>query len=414
MSLSASPRPVLSICEGASVPRPGAGPSGEDGDVRKIIKWGGAIGMVFALVGCGLPDVVGPTTRPSSNPPVALTQDAAPSALVAVLNGSAFGPALSGLVRDTARLSEDLTVLQAGVPPVTVLSSASPPPPAVVVAGRPTAPGGDETSYQAAQYASRLKRWRDEVTAGRRTEAARIRGALSAWLRGLGLRARTARLADPPGVEGSLVAESSAAASVLAGLEEETGDVFGSRRVIVLYTGDLAARPPAGELTGDTVLVVTPFLPTAAAASAAQADLLAAGATEAAVVGPEVTGTRLAALVSAAQSQGGRHESVSAPMLFANDSATLSPRAVAQLTALMPQLRGAGVTVVINGFASTPGTAMANYMLSYDRAAMVAFFLKSRGGPASSLIIVGHGASDRVASGSSGQNRRVTVVIEKS
>ena len=84
-------------------------------------------------------------------------------------------------------------------------------------------------------------------------------------------------------------------------------------------------------------------------------------------------------------------------MLFANDSAILSPSAVAQLTALLPRLRGAGVTAVINGFASTPGTALANYTLSYDRAAMVASFFESRGVPASSLIIVGHGASDPVA-----------------
>jgi outer membrane protein OmpA-like peptidoglycan-associated protein len=382
--------------------------------VRTIIKWGGAAGIALGLAGCGLPGIGGPATAPSIGPPVTITQDTAPSALVAVLNGATFGPALSGLVDATARMREDLAVLQAGAPPETILGSASPASPTVTVAGRPAAPGGDETSYQAAQYASQLKRWREEVAAGHRTEATRVRGALSAWLRGLGLQARTARLGDPPGAAGSLAAESAAAASVLAGLEEETGNVFGGRRVLVLYTRDLAGRPATGELAGDTVLVVTPFLPTAAEASAAQADLLAAGAAEAAVVGPEVTGGQLAALVSGALNQGGRHESVSAPVLFPNGSAALSPRAVAQLTTLLPQLRATGVTAVINGFASTPGTALTNYTLSYDRAAMVASFLESHGIPASSLIIVGHGASDLVAPGSSGQNRRVTVVIEKS
>jgi len=44
---------------------------------------------------------------------------------------------------------------------------------------------------------------------------------------------------------------------------------------------------------------------------------------------------------------------------------------------------------------------------------MVASFFEARGIPATSLIIVGHGASDLVAAGSSGLNRRVTVVIEK-
>jgi outer membrane protein OmpA-like peptidoglycan-associated protein len=142
-------------------------------------------------------------------------------------------------------------------------------------------------------------------------------------------------------------------------------------------------------------------------------NLLAAGAAQAAVVGPEVTGPQLAALVSADLGQGGIHESASAPVLFANDGAALSPSAVAQLTPLLPQLREAGVTAVINGFASTPGTALANYTLSYDRAAMVASFFESHGISASALIIVGHGASDLIAAGSSGANRRVTVVIER-
>ena len=235
---------------------------------------------------------------------------------------------------------------------------------------------------------------------------------MSAWLRGLGLSARAGRLADPPGSAGGLAAESADAASALAGLEEEDGNVFGDRRVLVLFTGDLAGRPQAGELTDNTVLVVTPFLPTAAAASAAQADLLAAGAVQAAVVGPEVTGAQLAALVSVGLSQGGRHNFVSTPVLFANASAVLSPRAVAQLTALLPRLRGTGVTAVINGFASTPGAAEMNYTLSYERASAVAAFFEAHRIPAASLIIVGHGADNPVTSGGSGLNRRVTVVIE--
>ena len=183
--------------------------------------------------------------------------------------------------------------------------------------------------------------------------------------------------------------------------------------MVVLYTHDLASRLPTGELSGDTVVVITRSLLSVAAASAAQVNLLAAGAAQAAVVGPEVTGPQLAALVSADLGQGGIHESASAPVLFANDSAALSPSAVAQLTPLLPQLREAGVTAVINGFASTPGTALANYTLSHDRAAMVACFFESHGIPASALIIVGHGASDLIAVGNSGANRRVTVVIER-
>ena len=379
--------------------------------MRKIIQWGGAVSVAVALAGCGPLDVGGPAAAPSTGPPVTITQDVAPSALLAVLNGPTFGPALSGLVNATARPRENLTVLQAGTPLQSVLSSAAPSPPAVVVAGLAT-PGKGATSYLSAQYASRLKYWRGVVAAGQRAEASQTRDEVSAWLRGLGLSARAGRLADPPGSAGGLAAESADAASALAGLEEEDGNVFGDRRVLVLFTGDLAGRPPAGELTDDTVLVVTPFLPTAAAASAAQADLLAAGAVQAAVVGPEVTGAQLAALVSVGLSQGGRHDSVSTPVLFANASAVLSPRAVAQLTALLPRLRGTGVTAVINGFASTPGAAEMNYTLSYERASAVAAFFEAHRIPAASLIIVGHGADDPVTSGGSGLNRRVTVVIE--
>jgi outer membrane protein OmpA-like peptidoglycan-associated protein len=382
--------------------------------VRKIVQWGGAVTLAAALAACGPLDVGGPDAAPSAGPPIMITQDVAPSALLAVLNGPAFGPALTGLVNATARARENLTVLQAGSPPTSVLSSAAPAAPTVVVAGRPAGPGKGATSYLSAQYAGRLKRWRGAVAAGRRAEATQTQDAVAAWVRGLGLAGRTGRLADPQGATGSLAAESADGASALAGLEEEDGNVFGGRRVLVLYTGDLGGRPPAGELTGLTVLVVTPFLPTAAAASAAQADLLAAGAAQAAVVGPEVTGAQLAALVSADLSQGGERDSVSAPVLFGNASAALSPKAAAQLSTLLPRLRGAGVTAVINGFASTPGTAEMNYTLSYERASAVAAFFEARGVPADSLIIVGHGAGDTVASGASGLNRRVTVVIETS
>ena len=381
--------------------------------MRKIIQRAGTAGLAFALAGCGLLGAPGTATAPAAGPPVSISQDTPPSALVAVLESAASGPAISALVNATVRSSEELTVLRAESPPKIILSSASPPPATVVVPGKPTAPRGDQTSYQAAQYANRLKHWRGEVTAGKNAEAAQVRDSLAAWLRALSLAAKIGQLTDPAGPAASLATESAAAASALAGLAEEHGNVFGSRRVVLLYTDDLASRPPAGELSGDTVVVITRSLPSVAAASAAQVNLLAAGAAQAAVVGPEVTGPQLAALVSADLGQGGIHESASAPVLFANNSAALSPSAVAQLTVLLPQLREAGVTAVINGFASTPGTALANYTLSFDRAAMVASFFESHGIPASALIIAGHGASDLISAGNSGANRRVTVVIER-
>jgi outer membrane protein OmpA-like peptidoglycan-associated protein len=381
--------------------------------VRKIIQRVGTTGLAFTLAGCGLLGAPGTATAPAAGPSVSISQDTPPSALVAVLDSAASGPAISGLVNATVRSSEELTVLQAGAPPKIILSSASPPPATVMVPGKPTAPRGGQTSYQAAQYANRLKHWRGEVTAGRNAEATQVRDSQMAWLRGLNLPVKIGQLAGPAGPAASLVAESAAAASALAGLAEEHGNAFGSRRVVVLYTDDLASQPPTAELSGDTVVVITRSLPSVAAASAAQVNLLAAGAAQASVIGPEVTGPQLAALVSAGLGQGGIHESAPAPVLFANDSAALSPSAVAQLTALLPQLREAGVTAVINGFASTPGTALANYTLSYDRAAVVASFFESHGIPPSALIIAGHGASDLIAAGSSGANRRVTVVVER-
>ena len=41
------------------------------------------------------------------------------------------------------------------------------------------------------------------------------------------------------------------------------------------------------------------------------------------------------------------------------------------------------MTAVINGFASTPGTAEANYILSFERATAVARFLEANGIPES-------------------------------
>jgi outer membrane protein OmpA-like peptidoglycan-associated protein len=243
--------------------------------------------------------------------------------------------------------------------------------------------------------------------------AAATREEVSKWLASLSIPQKIRRLADPPRGQGTLAAESAVAASALAGLVEEAGNIFGNRRVIVLYCDDLSGRLPAGELTGDDVVVVTGYLPTAAAASAAQVDLLGAGAAQAAVVGPEVTAAQLAALVSADLSQGAPGEVVSAPVLFGNNSYALGPAAISSLQRLLPRLREPGVTAVINGFASTPGTAEANYILSFQRATAVARFLEANGVPESSLIIVGHGATDPVGSGTSGANRRVLVVIEE-
>ena len=366
-----------------------------------------------SLAGCGLVGVGSPSGRPSAGPPVILTQHVAPSALVIVTTGPESGPAVSGLVAATARPREELTILQVGTPPRTVIASTSPAPPTVVVPGRPAAPSGGETDYQAALYGKRLKHWRDEVAAGRRADAAQTRGEVSGWLLSLRVQEKISRLTAPGEVQDDLAAEGAVAASAVTGLEEEAGNVFVGRRVVVLYCDDLSGVLPAGELAGDDVIVVTRYLQTAAAASAAQADLLRAGAAQATVVGSSATAAQLAGLVSAGLGQKAMNEWVSEPLLFANGSAALLPRAVRELTRLLGQLRREGVTAVINGFASTPGTFEINYTLSFERAARVASFFISHGVPESSLIIVGHGATDVIGSGTAGVNRRVTVVIEE-
>ena len=385
--------------------------------MRKLIHWvgrsGAAVGAATLLAGCGLSTVAGPPGGPATGPSVKITQDVPLSALLTVTPGSGSGPALSGLVASTARSNEDVRILQAGTPPRTIVASDSPAPSAIIMPGQPLAPGGDQTDYQTAQYAKRLQAWRAKHAAEVQAEAATARENVSVWLTGLRIPQKISRLADPPGDEGSLAAESGVAASALADLQAEAGNVFGGHRVIVLFCDQLSGGLPAGELTGLDVIVATSYLPTEAAASAAQADLLEAGAAQAAVVGPEVTAAQLAGLVSAGLSQGAG-DSVSAPVLFANDSFALGPVAIRELAGLLPRLRERATAAVINGFASTPGTAEANYALSYERATAVANFFESNEIPASSLIIVGHGANDVVGSGASGVNRRVLVVIDES
>jgi len=381
--------------------------------IHRAARIGAAVTAATLLGGCGLSSVA-PPGAPATGSQVTITQHVPASALLTVMAGPGPGQALVSLVGSTARPNEDIRILLAGTPGTTIVASDSPAPTRIVMPGAPPAPGGGQTEYLTAQYQKKLKAWRARHAAEVRAEAAQTRANVSAWLGGLGLPQKVSRLADPLADHGSLAAESAVAANAMTGLEG-TGNGFGSRRVIVLFADSLSGGGtiPAGELTGDDVVVVTGYLPTEADASAAQAALLSAGAAQAAVVGPEVTEVQLSALVSADLSQGAGHADwASPPVLFGNDSYALSAAAVSELTRMLPRLREPGVTVVINGFASTPGMAEANYMLSFERATVVAHFFESHGMAASSLIIVGHGASDLTGPGASGANRRVIVVIE--
>ena len=381
--------------------------------VRRIGAVAGAGGAAMVLGGCALSGVGAPQAGPTTGPPVTITQQVPASALLMVTNGPASGPSLSGLATATARPNEDISILASGTQARTVVAADAPAPATIVLAGAPAAAGPGATPYQLAQHARKLKAWRAKRAAKVSAEAAQTHGRVSAWMDGLQIGAKVRQLGDPPADEGSLAAESAVAASAQTGLAEGTGDVFGGRRVIVLFCDSLGGELPAGELTGYDVIAVTDYLPTAAASSAAQAALLEAGAAQAAVVGPTVTSGQLDTLVSAGLAGGAGQGSVSGAVLFGNDSYALSAAAVGSLGQLLPRLKEPGVTAVINGFASTPGTAEANYALSFERATAVAGFFEAHGVAASSLIIVGHGASDPVGPGDSAANRRVLVVVHE-
>jgi outer membrane protein OmpA-like peptidoglycan-associated protein len=199
---------------------------------------------------------------------------------------------------------------------------------------------------------------------------------------------------------------------VLSGLVDQAGARF-SGRVLMLAVSSLDGLPPVGELGGADVLVLTPFVPRAGAAAAAQQNLIAAGAARAAVLGPEAIPAELDQIVTDGLGLQQVTETVSGPALFANDSTVLRPAAARVLAPLVARLERPGVTAVVNGYASAPGSAGHNQQLSENRAAAVAGYLEAHGVSAAALFVVGHGASNFVAPGSSGDNRRVVVVIEQ-
>ncbi len=182
---------------------------------------------------------------------------------------------------------------------------------------------------------------------------------------------------------------------------------------MLLSVASLSGMPARGELDGDDVIVVTSYVPGAAAASAAQLDLLDAGASLAAVLGPEVTPAQLDHLVSESLSGHVVSEVRSGQALFANNSAVLRPAAARVLAPIVSDLRRAGATAVVNGFASAPGASITTRCCPRTVLRQSPRYLEARGVPRSSLIVVGHGASNLVAPGSSGDNRRVVVVIEE-
>jgi outer membrane protein OmpA-like peptidoglycan-associated protein len=330
--------------------------------------------------------------------------------LVAVTGPGGLSPLIRQVITATARPREDLDVLRAGQRGRALIASISPSPVRVTVPGQPKAPGPGASAYQQSQYQHALTHWRGEVEAGRHTVAARTKAATVRWVHSVPL---------PAGVTGpperriaSLPGDCSIAASTVTGLVNQAGSRF-SGRVVLLSVGSLSGLPAPGELDGDDVIAVTSYVPSAAAASVAQLDLLAAGASFAAVLGPEATPAQLDHLVSEALSGHVVSQVRSGQALFANNSATLRPAAARVLAPIITDLRRPGASGVVNGFASTPGSRHHNQVLSQERASAVARYLEARGIPRSSLVVVGHGASNLAGPGFSGANRRVVVVIEE-
>lgn len=367
-----------------------------------------AAAVVLATAGCA-PGIFGPGRPAAAGQTIALTEKIPPSALVAV-TGGADGTLLK-ILAATARPQEYLDIDRAGGTGQPI-ASVAPAPATVRIPARPDPPADGPTSFQEAGYQRRLRAWEAEEAAGQEAVATRTGQVTTAWIRGLLAEAADQERPDGDASAATLTAECALATSVLSGLVDQAGARF-SGRVLVLAVGSLDGMPPAGELDGDDVLVLVPFVPGAAAAAAAQQDLIAAGAVRAAVLGPEATPAQLAQIVADGLGTRQVTETVSGPALFANDSAVLLPGAAQVLAPLVARLDEPGVTAVVNGYASAPGSAGRNQQLSQERAAAVAGYLEAHGVSAAELFVVGHGASNLVASGSSGDNRRVVVVIEE-
>ena len=109
--------------------------------IHRAGRMGRAAGAATLLAGCGLSSMGGPPGGPATGPPVTITQHVAPSALMAVVTGRAFGSALSGLVTSTARPNEDVRILDAGAPATTIVASDSPAPSQIVMPGAAGGPG---------------------------------------------------------------------------------------------------------------------------------------------------------------------------------------------------------------------------------------------------------------------------------
>lgn len=366
------------------------------------------LALILLTVAAGL-SACTPGIRQRTGPVVRIAPRVARSTVVAVVPGGPPNPVVAGLIAATARPREDVEILQATRPAQVLAASLSPDPVRAVVAGRPLPPGSGATTFQLAQYAKRLRQWETLVSARRTAVVAETRAAVARWARSL-FGSPQAGTGSPSRPATSLAAECSIAASEVAQLRAAGGSP-GGRRVILLYVSRLNRVRAQGELTGDKVIVLTPFLPSAAAAATAESDLMAAGATWAVVLGTGVPAPQLRNLVTAGLGRTAAAATLSGPALFRNRSAVLRPAAARVLAPLLAALRRPGAIGVIIGYASSPGTARANRRLSESRAVAVARYFAAHHVDPAALTVVGQGATGFVGPGPSAANRRVVVLV---
>ena len=93
--------------------------------IHRASRIGAATAAAALLAGCNLASSSG---GPATGRSVTVRQNVPRTALLAVLNGPASGPALSSLVAGTARPNEDIRILQAGASARTIVASDSPAP----------------------------------------------------------------------------------------------------------------------------------------------------------------------------------------------------------------------------------------------------------------------------------------------
>lgn len=363
-----------------------------------------AAAVTMAAAGCSL-GLFGAPRPPAAGGQVVLTEHVTPSALVVVTAAGPENATLLQVIGATARPLEQLDIAPAGRTQALVASS-SPAPAVVRIPAKAAPPARGATSYQEAAYHKAQVNWDGQYEAAQREVASRTAASTDTWV-----RAQLARVGSGSG-QGSLGAECEVASSVLAGLADQAGARFGGR-VVLMAVGSLGGIWSGCQPAGADVIVITPFLPSAADAAAAQEKLIAAGAARASVLGPEATPAELGQLVSDGLGRREVSEPLSGPALFGNDSAALRPAAARMLTPLLLLLRQPGAIAVINGYASTTGNARHNQQLSENRAAAVAGFFEAHGISAAALLAVGHGATSFVAPGASPDNRRVVVVVEE-